>query len=72
MLALHSTLVKHKDDLAYHMTEHLRMNGVYWGLVALCIMDKQDALDRAEMIRYVMSCWDEEIGESRIIESSGT
>ena len=45
------------------MTEHLRMNGVYWGLVALCIMDKQDALDREEMIRYVMSCWDEEMGE---------
>jgi geranylgeranyl transferase type-2 subunit beta len=40
------------------------MNGVYWGLVALCIMDKQDALDSEEMIKYVMSCWDEETGET--------
>jgi geranylgeranyl transferase type-2 subunit beta len=46
------------------------MNGVYWGLVALCIMNKQDALDREEMIRYVMSCWDEEMGESMIISQS--
>jgi geranylgeranyl transferase type-2 subunit beta len=44
------------------MTEHLRMNGVYWGLVALCIVGRQDALDREEMIRYVMSCWDEKMG----------
>jgi len=41
------------------------MNGVYWGLVALCIMGRQDALDRDDMIRYVMSCWDEDMGQSR-------
>lgn len=51
-----------KHDLAYHMTEHLRLNGVYWGLVALCIMNRKEALDRDEMIKYVMSCWDEKAG----------
>lgn len=41
------------------------MNGVYWGLVALCIMGRQDALDRDDMVRYVMSCWDDDMGQSR-------
>ena len=53
-----------KKDLAYHLTEHLRINGVYWGLTALCIMGRKDALPRDEMVDYVMSCWDDEAGES--------
>ncbi len=51
-----------KKDLAYHLTEHLRLNGVYWGLTALCIMGHKDALPRPEMIDYVMACWDERAG----------
>ena len=47
----------------YHLTAHLRMNAIYWGLTALCIMDHQDALDREEMIEFVMSCWDDEAGQ---------
>ena len=39
------------------------MNGVYWGLTALCVMGHNDALPREEMIEFVMSCWDEEAGE---------
>lgn len=38
------------------------MNGIYWGLTALCIMGHQDVLPRNEMIDFVMSCWDEEAG----------
>ena len=44
------------------MTAHLRMNAVYWGLTALCIMKHKDALDAEETIEYVMSCWDDEAG----------
>jgi prenyltransferase beta subunit len=44
------------------MTAHLRMNAVYWGVTALCIMKHKDALDAEETIEYVMSCWDEEAG----------
>ena len=51
-----------KDDLMYHLTAHLRMNAIYWGLTALCIMGHQNALDREEMIEFVMSCWDDEAG----------
>ena len=53
---------QNKDDLAYHMTTHLRMNAIYWGLTALCVMGRKEALDREEMIEFVMSCWDEEAG----------
>ena len=53
---------QNKDDLMYHMTAHLRMNAVYWGLTALCIMKHKDALNREEMIEFVMSCWDDEAG----------
>lgn len=45
------------------MTAHLRMNAVYWGLTALCVMNRKDALDREDMISYVMSCWDDEAGQ---------
>ena len=44
------------------MTAHLRMNAVFWGLTALCIMKHEDALDAEETIEYVMSCWDDEAG----------
>ncbi len=53
---------QNKDDLVYHMTAHLRMNAIYWGLTALCVMDYKDALNREEMIEFVMSCWDEQAG----------
>lgn len=49
------------------MTAHIRLNGVYWGLTALCIMNAQNALQRDEMVEFVMKCWDEEAGE-RVIE----
>ncbi|KAF9236146.1 terpenoid cyclases/protein prenyltransferase alpha-alpha toroid [Melanogaster broomeanus] len=65
-IPLHVSYIKSlgnsKDDLAYHLTAHLRMNAIYWGLTALCIMGHQDALDREEMVDFVMSCWDDEAG----------
>ncbi|KAI0637071.1 rab geranylgeranyltransferase [Trametes polyzona] len=56
------SLGENKDDLVYHLTAHLRMNAIYWGLAALCVMKHKDALDRDAMIEYVLSCWDEEAG----------
>ncbi|KZV88694.1 rab geranylgeranyltransferase [Exidia glandulosa HHB12029] len=55
-------LAKNKDDLAYHLTTHLRMNAIYWGVTALFIMERPDALDRDDILDFVMSCWDEEAG----------
>lgn len=53
----------------YHLTAHLRMNAIYWGLTALCIMKQKDALSREEMIDFVMSCWDDEAGLSPLCSS---
>ncbi|KAG0655041.1 Rab geranylgeranyltransferase [Maudiozyma exigua] len=47
-----------KDDYEYWLSEHLRLNGVYWGLTALCIMDSKDTFKKDEVIEFVMSCWD--------------
>ena len=44
------------------MTAHLRLNAIYWGLTSLCVMNRKDALDKDEVIDFVMSCWDEEAG----------
>ncbi|KZT66493.1 rab geranylgeranyltransferase [Daedalea quercina L-15889] len=66
LIPLHAKYVQSlgesKDDLMYHLTAHLRMNAIYWGLTALCTMNHKDALNREEMIEFVMSCWDDEAG----------
>ncbi|KAJ3192720.1 hypothetical protein HK101_006084 [Irineochytrium annulatum] len=49
-----------KDELEYWMSEHLRVNGVYWGLQALWMMKAEETLDREEVIRYLLSCQDED------------
>jgi len=54
--------LQNKDDLIYHLTAHLRLNAVYWGFTSLCILGHPEALNRDEMIDFVMSCWDEEAG----------
>ena len=45
-----------KDSLEYWLTEHLRLSGVYWGLSALHLLGRPDALDRQATIEYVLSC----------------
>ncbi|KAL9005981.1 MAG: hypothetical protein Q9188_001271 [Gyalolechia gomerana] len=50
------SLDKRKDELEYWLTEHLRLNGVYWGLTALYLLGHPDALPRQETIDFVLSC----------------
>lgn len=45
-----------KDEYDYWLTEHLRLNGVYWGLVALHLLGHPEALPRDETIDFVLSC----------------
>jgi geranylgeranyl transferase type-2 subunit beta len=45
-----------KDELEYWLTEHLRLNGVYWGLTALHILGRPDTLPRDHTIDFVLSC----------------
>ncbi|KAG4428737.1 hypothetical protein IFR05_015778 [Cadophora sp. M221] len=51
-----------KDELEYHLTEHLRLNGIYWGLTALHLLNRPDALPRKETIDFVLSCQTESGG----------
>lgn len=51
-----------KDDLDYWLTEHLRLNGVYWGLNALHLMGCPEALPRQDTIDFVLSCQHENGG----------
>jgi geranylgeranyl transferase type-2 subunit beta len=44
------------------LTEHLRLNGVYWGLTALHLLGHPEALPREETINFVLSCQNEDGG----------
>jgi geranylgeranyl transferase type-2 subunit beta len=47
---------KQKHSFEYYVTEHLRMSGAYWGMMALDLIDSLDTLDRQEVIEWVLSC----------------
>ncbi|KAJ1843961.1 Rab geranylgeranyltransferase [Coemansia sp. RSA 2708] len=49
-------LDKKHDELEYWMTEHLRVSGIYWGLVALFLLDKPAALDHQQIVTYILGC----------------
>ncbi|TDZ26772.1 Geranylgeranyl transferase type-2 subunit beta [Colletotrichum orbiculare MAFF 240422] len=51
-----------KDEYDYWLTEHLRLNGLYWGLTALHLLGHPHALPRAETIDFVLSCQHESGG----------
>lgn len=54
--------LQRKDELQYWMTEHLRLNGVYWGLTALHLMGHPEALARDQTIKFVLDCQNEDGG----------
>ncbi|KAK3841435.1 MAG: terpenoid cyclases/protein prenyltransferase alpha-alpha toroid [Linnemannia gamsii] len=45
-----------KNDLEYWLTEHLRVNGLYWGATALHILGHPDALDQEQIVEYLVKC----------------
>ncbi|GAB7359276.1 hypothetical protein MBLNU230_g5932t2 [Neophaeotheca triangularis] len=45
-----------KDELEYHLTEHLRISGIYWGLQALHLLGQPHALPRKGVFDFVLSC----------------
>jgi geranylgeranyl transferase type-2 subunit beta len=50
------TLDTRKDEFEYWLTEHLRLNGLYWGLTACHLLGKPDALPREGVLEFVFSC----------------
>lgn len=51
-----------KDHYDYWLTEHLRLNGLYWGLTALHLLGRPDALPRDDVVSFVLSCQHESGG----------
>jgi geranylgeranyl transferase type-2 subunit beta len=51
-----------KDEYEYWLTEHLRLNGLYWGLTALHLLGRPDALKKEEVLDFVFSCLHDEGG----------
>src|SRR4051812_46273291 len=51
-----------KDEYEYWLTDHLRLNGLYWGLIALHLLGHPDALPRDETLNFVLSCQHEDGG----------
>lgn len=51
-----------KDEYDYWLTEHLRLNGLYWGLTALHLLRHPNALPRDKTIDFVLSCQHESGG----------
>ncbi|KAI1003713.1 Geranylgeranyl transferase type-2 subunit beta 1 [Podosphaera aphanis] len=51
-----------KDQLEYWVTEHLRLNGLYWGLTAVHLLKRPDAISRQGAIDFVLSCQTENGG----------
>jgi len=56
------SLDSRKDEYEYWLTEHLRLNGVYWGLTALHLLKMPEALPRDATIDFVLSCQHENGG----------
>eukprot|EP00124_Ichthyophonus_hoferi_P005407 Ihof_evm2s775 gene=Ihof_evmTU2s775 len=51
-----ATYGKNESDFDYHMSEHLRMNGMYWGLTAMELLGKLDLMDKPAIIDFVLKC----------------
>lgn len=51
-----------RETMDFVAAEHLRMSGIYWGLCALGTVGRLDALNRADILSFVRSCWCAERG----------
>jgi geranylgeranyl transferase type-2 subunit beta len=51
-----SALGDKKDTLEYCMTEHLRMSGVYWGVMAMELISAGEEMKKPEIVEWVLSC----------------
>lgn len=45
-----------KEELDYWLSEHLRLNGIYWGLTACHLLGYPNALVRKDVIKFTLSC----------------
>ena len=41
------------SSLEYHLTEHFRLSGIYWGMTALYLVHKLDIVDGEAIVQWV-------------------
>lgn len=51
-----------QQSLEYWMLEHLRLNGLYWGVTALSLCQSLDTLPEDEVVSFVLLCFDSRQG----------
>lgn len=44
------------DTFEFHVTEHLRLSGVYWGATAMDLLGCLDRMDGAAVVEWTMTC----------------
>lgn len=57
-----ASLDEKTNDLEYWLSEHLRLNGVYWGLTALYLLDSMETFKKEDVIDFVLKCRDRKSG----------
>ncbi|RZR73946.1 hypothetical protein BHM03_00030033, partial [Ensete ventricosum] len=63
---------KKKDDFEALLIEHLRMNGAYWGLTTLDLLNKIGAIDVDEVVSWVMECQDKDCDVAGLQNDDGS
>jgi geranylgeranyl transferase type-2 subunit beta len=53
---------KKKESFESVVMDHLRMNGAYWGLTTLALLDKLGSVSEDEVVSWVMTCQHESGG----------
>jgi geranylgeranyl transferase type-2 subunit beta len=66
LLDLHTSFImkygEDPDEYEYAMSEFLRMNGVYWGVSAMDLMNKLEDMQKKDIIDFLRECQDEQSG----------
>ena len=44
------------QEYEHHMTEFLRMSGIYWGVTAIDTLGQLDKLNRTEILEFIKKC----------------
>ena len=44
------------DNFEFYATEHFRVSGVYWGVVALSLLGHLEDMDGKAIVQWVLSC----------------
>ncbi|CAH0515312.1 unnamed protein product [Peronospora belbahrii] len=50
------SLKNKKEDFESCMTEHMRMSGLYWGVGAMALLNREDEMKPSEIIDWVLQC----------------